>query len=309
MKWPLVQSQTDEPAGIGRLVVAIPTTGRSEIVAKTLRDFSRQTRLPDLLILSVSNAQDADLAVVSQLPMPVKVVSGKKGATNQRNRAVCELEKDDILVFLDDDFLMAADYLERVEQIFAGHPEIVMTTGTVLADGINGPGYDHKQGLKLLTDLDCGVRVRKFSPTYNGYGCNMAVRAQPILNNNLRFDEALPLYSWLEDLDFSRRLVRFGKIVTAHELIGVHLGTKTGRTSGVRTGYSQISNPIFLARKGTMAHWRAQRIMWRNILANLAKSLHPEPWIDRRGRLLGNLMAARDLLTGQLRPNRILDLK
>lgn len=292
----------------GRLVLAIPTTGRSEILLKSIRSLVAQERLPDLLIVSVTSSADVDVNVLGQLPFPVQVVTGVKGATCQRNRALLETRSGDVLVFLDDDFLMASDYLRRVERIFANHPDVVMTTGTVLADGIGGSGFDHVEGKRLLAGLDDRSRVESFTPTYNAYGCNMAMRAGPILANNLRFDEDLPLYSWLEDLDFSRQLAAYGKIVRAGELKGVHLGTKTGRTTGIRVGYSQISNPLYLVDKGTMQGWRAQRIIWRNILANLAKSLFPEPWIDRRGRLKGNLLAAVDLLRGRLAPRRILDL-
>jgi hypothetical protein len=49
-------------------------------------------------------------------------------------------------------------------------------------------------------------------------------------------------------------------------------------------------------------------MMLRNCLANLGKSLRPEPWVDRRGRLRGNLLALRDLATGRLSPERILEL-
>jgi len=38
------------------------------------------------------------------------------------------------------------------------------------------------------------------------------------------------------------------------------------------------------------------------------KSLRPEPWIDRPGRLRGNLIAIGDLLRGRLDPARIQDL-
>jgi len=293
----------------GRLVLAIPTTWRSEIVLKSIRSLVTQERMPDVLIVSVTSPADVDVKDLDHLPFPVQVVTGAKGATCQRNRALQETHSGDVLVFLDDDFLMASDYLRRVERIFANHPDIVMTTGTVLADGIGGSGFDHVEGKRLLAGLDDCLRVERFTPTYNAYGCNMAMRAGPILANNLRFDEDLPLYSWLEDLDFSRQLATYGKIVRAEELKGVHLGTKTGRTTGIRVGYSQISNPLYLVDKGTMQGWRAQRIIWRNILANLAKSLFPEPWIDRRGRLKGNLLAAVDLLRGRLAPGRILDLQ
>jgi hypothetical protein len=136
----------------------------------------------------------------------------------------------------------------------------------------------------------------------------MAVRGETLRAHPERFDTRLPLYGWLEDLDFSRRMAAFGRIVEAPALRGVHLATKVGRTSGRRLGYSQIANPVYLTRKGTMSWPRAARIMTGNILANSAKSLRPEPWIDRKGRLQGNLLAFRDIVTGRCAPERILDL-
>ena len=41
-----------------------------------------------------------------------------------------------------------------------------------------------------------------------------------------------------------------GKVVKIDAAFGVHLGTKLGRNSGLRLGYSQIANPLYLARKG-----------------------------------------------------------
>src|SRR6266702_4434472 len=89
---------------------------------------------------------------------------------------------------------------------------------------------------------------------------------------------------------------------------GVHLGIKYGRTSGVRFGYSQIANPIYLIRKGTMSWQHAKMLMWRNLAANLVRSFHPEPWIDRKGRLKGNLLALVDMAIGRISPHRILQL-
>jgi hypothetical protein len=49
--------------------------------------------------------------------------------------------------------------------------------------------------------------------------------------------------------------------------------------------------------------------MCGNIFANVTRSVKPEPWIDRRGRLYGNILAFRDALTGRMAPGRILDLR
>src|SRR6202040_3955084 len=96
---------------------------------------------------------------------------------------------------------------------------------------------------------------------YGTYGCNMAFRLKPIVSHNVVFDDNLPLYGWQEDIDFSRRVLPYGRIVRSKSLRGVHLGIKLGRTSGVRFGYSQIANPIYLTRKGTMSRKHARTII------------------------------------------------
>jgi hypothetical protein len=44
------------------------------------------------------------------------------------------------------------------------------------------------------------------------------------------------------------------------------------------------------------------------VAANLVHSIRPEPWNDRRGRLLGNARAVVDIVGGRLKPERILEL-
>jgi hypothetical protein len=46
--------------------------------------------------------------------------------------------------------------------------------------------------------------------------------------------------------------------------------------------------------------------MARNLVMNFARSLWPEPYIDRQGRALGNVRALLDLVIGRLNPSRIL---
>jgi hypothetical protein len=135
----------------------------------------------------------------------------------------------------------------------------------------------------------------------------MAFRTASI--GSLRFDERLPLYGWQEDLDFCGALRRSGRIVWTNLIWGVHLGTKRGKGSEVRLGYSQIINPAYIVSKGNMSVPYAFQLAARNFLANLAKSVRPESYVDRRGRLRGNLIGVFHLVTGRLTPEYILDLK
>ena len=87
----------------------------------------------------------------------------------------------------------------------------------------------------------------------------MAIRLEHA--RSVRFDENLPLYGWLEDVDFSHQLSRTGKIVDVSAVAGVHLGIKMGRTPGKKFGYSQIVNPIYLIQKGSMKKRHALFLM------------------------------------------------
>jgi GT2 family glycosyltransferase len=160
--------------------------------------------------------------------------------------------------------------------------------------------------LSLATPI--GLVPDTLLPVDNGYGCNMAVRMAAVERLGCRFDENLPLYGWLEDVDFSRRLALCGRLVRAPAACGVHLGIKRGRQSGRRLGYSQIANPVYLSRKGTCPWRRSLRLMARNVAANLLRAVKPEPYVDRAGRVAGNLRAFKDLCAGRLAPERILEL-
>ena len=288
-----------------RITVAIATLGRPQDLGQALRDLGRQTRRPDSVIVSATGPDDIDAESVAQCCAPVEVLIGPKGLTRQRNLVLDRLGQAEIVLFLDDDFVMADDFLQALNSLFTRCPDVAVATGHVLADGIGSAGLTPHQARVILdgaqtSDDDGLVRVN------NGYGCNMAFRTAPIAENALRFDETLPLYGWLEDVDFSRRVAAHGRCVKSLTLRGVHLGTKAGRTSGVKLGYSQVANPLYLMRRATMRPGHALRLLGGNMLANAAKSLRPEPWVDRRGRLRGNLTALADLMRGRMHPRRIL---
>jgi hypothetical protein len=178
----------------------------------------------------------------------------------------------------------------------------------VLKDGARGPGISFEDACAMVV-ADAGASrsaARVHEPYRALYGCNMVLRVSAI--GALRFDENLPLYGWQEDIDFTVQLSASGGLVMSETLRGVHMGVKSGRQPGAKLGYSQVANVVYLLRKRTIPRRMAYALLARNCTANLLKALKPEPYIDRKGRLAGNLLAVRDLLTGRMHPNRILEL-
>jgi glycosyltransferase involved in cell wall biosynthesis len=289
-----------------KLVVIVPTVGRKESVTRTLRHLERQTRPPDEVVVSAPDSSHVES--FSATCYPVSYAFGKKGLCAQRNQALEKvLGRFDIVTFFDDDFLAATTYLERLLDAFRTHPDWAVVHGNVVKDGVHGPGLSFEEGLRALECAEAAPAGAPVVTNHTGaYGCNMSMRTEQI--GALRFDERLVLYGWQEDIDFTSQLRRFGRIVRLSTLVGVHLGAKGGRLSGVRHGYSQIVNPVYLLRKGTMPVSFAFDLMASNFAANVAKSLWSEPYVDRRGRLKGNLLAAYHLLRGRIEPEHVLKL-
>lgn len=294
------------PAAEGSLsvAVAIASLGRPELVAQMRELMAQQTLKPDILVFSV--VSEADLPTDFAEDGMCRVVMGAKGAAAQRNTAIDWLGgRYDVVAFFDDDFIPARTSIAGIERFFRTHPEVAGATGKVIADGINTAGISREEAEAILAAHPSRDNTPNciVASLYGVYGCNMAFRSDVIANT--RFDERLKMYSWLEDIDFASSLRDRGRIVKTFAFAGVHQGVKTGRTSGVRLGYSQVINPAYLVRKGTMRRNFAVKMTVRNVIANHLKCLRPEPWVDRWGRVKGNWIGLSDLVRGNLTPERI----
>jgi hypothetical protein len=289
----------------GSLAVLIATTGRPEIVARLVEGLFAQTRPPDCVICV--GATPSDIAGVAPR-LEVSATVGRRGSAHQRNDALnLGGAGFDTIVFFDDDFVPSRFWLERAERIFALRPKLACLTGELLADGARGPGLSPEEARATVYAADCAPAAEgAVDPAFGPQGSNMAFRGTAIAG--LRFDERLPLYAWLEDRDFGERVRARGGLAKATALWGVHMGAKGGRTPGVRLGYSQVANAAYLVGKGTLPARDAARLVLGQIAANLARSARPEAWIDRRGRLRGNMLALRDALAGKMAPERVLTL-
>ena len=283
-----------------KVCLIFATRGRAEVLERVVAFVDAQTVQPDLIIISC--VSDEDAGKLASRP-GLLVIKGQPGLTVQRNHALKHVPDDtDVVVLLDDDFLMHSRWIAEVLKALDSDPSISCVTGAVLADGIHGPGYSVEEGQAILARADVPESLRVVS-TGCPYGCNMAFRASSIAG--LRFDERLVLYGWQEDRDFGGQILsRGGRLVRINTALGVHLGVKRGRVSGRKLGYSQVINPLYLVSKKTMPLRVALNHVLRNVGSNVVRSFAPEPWIDRRGRLGGNLIGLWDFVRGRLTPER-----
>lgn len=296
------------PSGEGTAVI-ISTRGRPDIVSALVEQIAAQTVAPRHIFVIGTSA--ADIARLNPNQPNVTAQVGREGSSSQRNDGLALAgSRFSYIAFFDDDFVPSRFWIERMEAVFRSDPNIAGMTGIVLADGTTTAGISLEDARSMVRARDADPRsVDRIqnNPPYGGnMGCNMAFRASAL--DGMTFDERLPLYAWLEDADFRSRIEKRGRVVRVDGLWGVHLGHKQGRGRGITIGYSQIANAIYLARKGTVPKSHLAKLATRNVIANLVRSIRPEPFVDRRGRLLGNLLAAVDFVRGRMTPERILEL-
>ena len=296
--------QYDVMAAPTGIAIGIATKGRPDTLRETLAQVAVQTVRPTRVVVCCTAPED----IAGLDGHDADFIRSVPGLPAQRNAILDQLSASSAILFIDDDFLMAPRYVEATLRAMQSDPGIVVTTGDLIADGSKGPGFSPAEAQAMIA-ADGRMPPRdEVVPAPHGYGCNMAIRHDVSQAHGIRFDERLPLYAWSEDMDFTHCLGRHGRIVKLRGARGVHLGVKQGRTSGHRLGYSQVANPIYLFQKGSYTLGRAARSVGRNVAANLVHSVRPEPWIDRRGRLLGNARAVADIARGRLKPERILEL-
>jgi GT2 family glycosyltransferase len=296
-----------------RIAVILATAGRPEVVARAVKGLSHQSEPAERLIVVGASAEDVSQVPADAAGRPVEVAIAGRGLTIQRNHGI-EMVKDevDLIVFFDDDFAPSRFWLAQARRLMRAHGEVNAFTGRILADGIHGPGLSWEAAEALVAQEDAAASAmltggpdpsHGFEGDVPSYGCNMGFRMSAV--GGQRFDERLKLYGWQEDTDFSARARGTGKRVRFEGLWGVHLGVKSGRSPGIKLGYAQVVNVVYLMRKGTITPGHALPLLARNLTANLVKSLRPEPEVDRIGRLKGNLRGLFDVLTGRAAPERV----
>jgi len=298
----------------------IPSVGRKEVLHETLLSLARQSLPPRRVIVSVPGFEHVE---ESSRALPfVECVLSPRGMTAQRNTGVRHLPAEtELVAFFDDDVELAHDFLAAVSRAFQQNPGVVLLGANVVADGATrSGGLKRDEALRLFRDDDFAQQqqqknapaISPVAPMRAAYGCGMIVRRGVL--DHVKFDEKLPLYSWLEDVDFSVRCAAFGQLARCDSARLVHLAVSRGRTSGQRFGFSQIMNPFYLWRKGTLDSFtRVVSSFWLKALAaNFAGAFLPNKnrgAIDRRGRLLGNLLALGFIALGRNDPEHILRMK
>ena len=223
----------DTDAGSG-ISLVIPVGNGSPYLPHVFRALNAQTRRPDQILIVNDRVRDNSLACVDLLDMPFRIVAsrpdrGRYGAAAARNIGA-EYSKGSLLVFLDADVILPADYLEALSRKFENARRSGETVDAVV--GISGTDCtfrDFFSNYKNLWMRFTYQRLRGFVGTVNT-SC-FAVRREAFFGSG-GFDEFRRRD--VEDAVYGDKLYKQGyRVVVDNDLEYVHK-KKYGLLSAIR---------------------------------------------------------------------------
>lgn len=283
----------------------IASSGRPEILYETILSLLSGTRLPDKIVIVA--AKEEDLPALPQ-DMNIETHIESQGLTRQRNAGISRVRDiSDILLLIDDDIIFQKEYLENMISAFERDPDAVLIMGEILKNG--DISLEAAKSL-AANDIVSEALRKKYTRTTQKwghvYGANMAFRSDFFKNH--RFDERLPLYGMMEDVDIGTLARRAGNVGYYHGARCVHLRYPGGRISQRKLGFSEIMNSVYLAQKGS-APWKVaiRRNIIKKPISNIFHLLTSRD-TNRLSRLYGNLIALSNLARGNIAPEKVLDI-
>jgi len=239
-----------------QISVIIPTYYRARDLSELLDSILKQTIKP-LEVIIVDDTPSNDIKIVCE---EKKEKFEKKGVDlvyirNPKERSLTiarnigvSVAKGEVILFLDNDTIIAPDYVENILKVFKMFPNALGVQGHILIENIPKTTRDR---LKFVAINSVKKMFRHTHWTINSCklfeypmflteivncewlsGSNMAFRRE--IFNEFKFDENLLKYAYMEDLLFTYSLYRKypqSLYITPHAKI-IHKWSEEGRLRG-----------------------------------------------------------------------------
>jgi GT2 family glycosyltransferase len=258
---------------VSSLSVIIPTAKRQDMLLRFIDSLNAQTRAPaDLIIVDGSASKDQEQSYRARLrpEIVLRYISSEMGLTRQRNRGI-EASDSDILFFFDDDVVLEPEYLAIVAAEFdaPGGEAIGAITGLIVNNAVPQSPRSFVERTQRAGDAlirrvffllrpGDGRFLPSGMPTFVAHdqletdceclqGCCMAFRRE--LVSQLKFDERLSRYCYMEDDDIARRVARRARVRYVPRARCEHLQGPANRLTAFAAAKMMMVNHHYLFRK------------------------------------------------------------
>lgn len=227
--------------------VIVCTRNRPDDIRRLLETLPGQTVRPSLIVCDSSD-DDATRQLVEHFASSgswpqVQYHHCEPGLTRQRMRSLELLAGDtEIVHFIDDDVVLDPGYFEAIEKTFEEHPDVLGVGGYIVDAGPTPRvsvlarvlGTGSKRYGRITRS---GRNVFPFHPSELAEvdwlsGCSMSFRRRVF--DSLAFDTRMEGYSLGEDVDFTFRVSRMGRLLLQPDAKMMHLVSDTARMESSR---------------------------------------------------------------------------
>jgi GT2 family glycosyltransferase len=304
------------------VTVVICTYQRPQSSVRVLDSLAGQSRPPEAILVVDASPDERTAEAIGAWQARAatgrslrywRVDGSDRGLTRQRNFALARVETD-LVAFFDDDVVLAADCLREMERAHRSDPAVV-GVGCFGGPDIKRPnalwqlrhrlgivpalqaGKYYRSGMSVPWDFDGRLQPAVEGDWLPGWGMlwqTAAARAE-------RFHDGFAGYAQGEDLDFSLRMARHGKLIMARGAELQHLPDSAGRPDPARLGYMEIYNRFQIHRRNRRRDGRLD-VAWFSYAWGLdtlmlsAHLLRPARAASVLRQIGGRVRAARDLM-------------
>jgi GT2 family glycosyltransferase len=298
--------------------VVVCTRNRPGDLEKTLRSVCLQSGIRGAFILVVDASDPHEQAAVTRIVQSLQrraavrllTFDGPPSLARQRNLALDHLPSSARCVhFLDDDVTLEAGYLARLNALLAENPQFAGAGGRVIDSGQQKSRSRiartmlkfflldaARPGAVLLSGTTTPVRHGTHAgPITVDWLSGCAASYPRNTFERMLFDDRLVGYSLDEDLDFSYRAGRLGRLVVDPSAVLYHTRSAEGRLDAETGAFLSVVHRYWFMQKN------CERPMWRiawawSMIGRLVIPLlsgHPDRWRVLRGRIKGMAAVVR----------------
>jgi glycosyltransferase involved in cell wall biosynthesis/GT2 family glycosyltransferase len=162
------------------VVICAFTRDRFEVMSEAIESLRAQTLPPHQVVLVIDHAPEL-LEEVRGLWPDLTIVANreKQGLSGARNTGVAEASGE-VVAFLDDDAIAAADWLEHLAAAYAD-PNVLGAGGTVRPRWVEGKPDWFPPEFDWVVGCTHSGMPRELAPVRNLVGANMSFRRQPLV--------------------------------------------------------------------------------------------------------------------------------
>ncbi len=309
----------DSPGLSNGCTVAVCTYKRADSLRRFLDSLAKQSRKPDeLLLIDASRDSKTERMLLNRSDHEdlanavtyLRVSEDDRGLTRQRNLAL-KLAAFDVIAFFDDDVVLGIDCVLSMEK--ALRENVSDTVGVGAFDEARTQQLPFvwriRRALGIVHTLKPGMYCRSgvstpwntLRPTHGlvevdwvgGFAMMWITR----LARRVRFCETFHGYAQGEDLHFSLRMGRQGKIYVVGAARLKHLPEPAGRPNRYRLGYMELRNRHFI-HCDAITDRTIRDSMWfvyawsLETIILMRNLVYPNRWVDTLRQLSGRCTAA-----------------